>query len=98
MVEENFKIGIELEVDQSSLASITKQVEKAVKQAFDRATAGAARGGGAGKTPPPVRGGTATARSAREATSVKSSDFTKVVNQLARENRISASRYFSLAS
>ena len=55
MVEENFKIGIELEVDQSSLASITKQVEKAVKQAFDRATAGAARGGRAGAAPPSDR-------------------------------------------
>ncbi len=98
MVEENFKIGIELELEQDSLANITKQVEKAVKQAFDKAAARTAGGGGSGAAPPPVKGGTATTRSAREAVSASSADFTNVVTQLARSNRISSSRFDDAAA
>lgn len=96
MVDENFKLGIELEIDSGSLADITKQVERAVKAAFDKATAQAK--GGRGAVPPVVAGGAATARSAREATRVTSKDFTDAVGKLARENHVIASRFDDAAA
>ena len=100
MVEENFKIGVELELEQTSLANITKQVEKAIKKAFSQAAPGAA---GPGRAPQrsaaaPAGGTSATARSLRDATKASSADFTKVVNQLARENKITASKFDDAAA
>ena len=94
MVEENFKIGIELEVEQDSLAAITKQVEQAVRQAYENATAGAARRGpqqqqGAARP----GGGAATARSIAQTTGVTQQDFTQAVRDASRENQQTAARF-----
>ncbi len=71
MVEEKFKVGVEVEVEQSSLSQITRQIEKAVKEAFEKSTrAGAGRLGGTGKAPATPGGGAATARSIKDALSV----------------------------
>ncbi len=44
MVEEKFKIGIEVEVDPTSLADITRQIQKAVKSAFERGVTAGTKG------------------------------------------------------
>ena len=87
MVEENFKIGIELELEQGSLANITKQVEQAVKAAFAAQTGkgGSARPGRTGPKPP-VGGGAGTARSMADATRASSKDFVQAIKSAASSN------------
>ncbi len=68
MVNENFKLGIELEVEQKSLDDVTKQVKKAIEVAFKKGAAGAKGGAAAGTT-------TATARSAANAAKADSYDI-----------------------
>ncbi|MBD3260378.1 MAG: hypothetical protein GF334_01650, partial [Candidatus Altiarchaeales archaeon] len=83
MVEESFKLNLNIELDESGLAGLQKQIERSVNKAFSDAfrkvklpTPGAT-GGGAGPTP-------ATARSAREAISVSGQDLGKSVQQALR--------------
>ncbi len=98
MVNENWKIGVEIEVDPESLADITKQVEKAVKAGVTKGSRGA--GAGAGAAPralPPVGGGAATARSIRDAAKVSSADFTRAVASVAAENKLVADKFDSAA-
>ena len=85
MVEEKFKIDIDLEVTPDSLADLSRQIQKNVKAAFDKATAAAAP---AGKAAGPVPGGAATVRSAKETLGVSGKDFAKqVAKELAKEQK-----------
>lgn len=67
MVEEKFKIGIDLDISQDSLEDITREVRKSIEKAFQ----------GVKVAPGPVAGGAATIRSMREATKVSSADYEK---------------------
>ena len=72
MAEDTFKIGIDLEVDDDSLADITKRVEAALKASFESQGSGA---GGRSKRPQlPAKTGAQT-RSAGAATNVTAKDF-----------------------
>lgn len=72
MVEENFKINIDLQLDQTGFADLQKQIERAVKDAFTKATKGIKiKAPGAEAAPL----NTATSRSAREAISVSGDDL-----------------------
>lgn len=88
MVEENFKIGIELELEQSSLANITKQIEKAVKAATQGALGGTAATGrpNPAGTKPAAGIAAATLRSASDAVRANTKDFTKAVTNAASSN------------
>ena len=59
MVEENFKIGIDLDIAQDSLEDVTRKVRKAIEEAFKGI-----------KVPAPLAGGSATVRSIRETSKV----------------------------
>jgi TP901 family phage tail tape measure protein len=98
VVDENFKIRIKAELDQSSLSDLTRQVDKAISQGFKDAQAKVKRSLGALAAPSALPGGAATARSVRSATGVGSGDFTKLVSQLARENKITTSKFDDAAS
>ncbi len=74
MVEENFKIGIHLELEQSSLADIQKQIEKTIQEATQRAMKGAT-GGSTG----PAAG---AIKSAKGASGVTGGDFAKSIQQV----------------
>lgn len=79
MVEESFKLNLNIELDESSLARLQKQIERSADQAFANAFKKAklptpGGGGAAGASP-------ATARSAREAISVSGRDLGKSVQE-----------------
>jgi TP901 family phage tail tape measure protein len=63
LVEENFKIGIDLDISQDSLEDITRKIRKSIDEAFKGI-----------KVPSPVAGGAATVRSMRETSKVSASD------------------------
>jgi len=75
VIDETFKIGIDLEVDDDSLADITKRVEEALEKSFE------AQAGGGGRNVPklPAKTGAQT-RSAGAATSVTSKTFADAVS------------------
>jgi TP901 family phage tail tape measure protein len=74
LVEDQFKIGINLQLEQSSLADLQKQIEKAVKEATKRAMKSVDLGAAG-----PSRGAVAGAASA---VGVKGSDFPKAVQKV----------------
>lgn len=71
MVEEKFKIGIDLEVEQDSLDAAARKIQKKFAEAAQRGTAAGTGAAGAGAAP----GTTSTARSMREAIKVSSKDL-----------------------
>ncbi|KKM94806.1 hypothetical protein LCGC14_1194680, partial [marine sediment metagenome] len=71
MVEENFKIGINLELEQSSLADLEKQIERTIKNATQKAM----KNLDLGKVGP----STGAVKAAGAATGVKGSDFPKAI-------------------
>jgi len=72
VADDTFKIGIDLEVDDDSLADITKRVEAALKESFESQAKGA--GGGSKRPQLPAKTGAQT-RSAGAATNVTAKDF-----------------------
>lgn len=66
MVEENFKIGIDLDIAQDSLEDVTRKIRKSIDEAFKGL-----------KVTNPLAGGAATVRSMRETSKVRGSDYTK---------------------
>ena len=86
MVNENFKIDLEVELNQKSLADIVKQVEREISKGFSKSIARATgRQGPRGTTP--AGGGVGAARSARDATSAGTKDFTNALAKATRENQ-----------
>jgi len=77
LVEEKFKIGIEIEVDPTSLADITRQIQKAVRAAFEKGITAGTKG-----LQTPKAGPTAGAiGSAAGATAVKGKDLRREVQR-----------------
>lgn len=74
MIEENFKIGVEVEIKQDSLDSAARQV----KQRFEKALKEVA---GSVSRMSPVPGGPATVRSMRETIKIDSKDFAAEVRK-----------------
>ena len=73
MVEENFKIGIDLELSQDSLDTITRKVKKQIADAIKQ--------GSSGVTGSPIAGGVSTIRSAREASRVTAGEIAQAVTK-----------------
>ena len=71
MVEENFKIGINLELEQSSLADLEKQIERTIKNATQKAFKNVNMSA--------VGPSTGAVKAAGAATGVKGSDFPKAI-------------------
>ena len=74
MVEENFKIGVEIEVQQSSLEDVSKQVQRKIKEAFEKGTREGLKGSA-------LSGGAASLKSAKQSVSVSGSDFAKQIEK-----------------
>ena len=95
MVEEKFKIGIDFEVTADSLTALERQIKRATKAAFSKATAELAPAGG---TAGPIPGGTATVRSARETVGVKGGDFAKQIARAVANEQKKVGQSFDAAS
>lgn len=72
MVEEEFKIGLSIELEQDSLDAISRQVQKQINQSLGKAFRGAA---GRGRAP----AATPTVRSAAQASQVDASQISKAI-------------------
>jgi TP901 family phage tail tape measure protein len=78
LVEDNFKIGIHLELEQSSLADIQKQIEKTIATATQNAM-GNAKTGSIGPS-------TGSLKSAQSSVGIKGGDFPKAIDAIMKSN------------
>lgn len=74
MVEENFKIGVEIEVLQSSLEDVSKQVRRKIKEAFEKGAQEGLKGTS-------LAGGAAALKSAKGSVGVSAADFAKEIER-----------------
>ena len=80
MVEENFKLGIEVELDDKSLDGIVQEIQKRITDSAQQPTSGGTRRS-------PVPGGAATVRNMAATAGIDANAFGKEVAQaLSREN------------
>lgn len=80
MVEENFKLGIEVELDDKSLDGIVQAIQKRITDSAQLPTSGGTRRS-------PVPGGASTVRNMAATAGVSAKDFSKEVAQaLSKEN------------